>query len=218
MAYALKGELNFCDCGDRLVFIDVATGRYFCLPQNWELDFRSLWLTAIPDERAVFHLDYLIDAGVLERVEVDARIEPTKVPRPSAQIFPDPRRASLMICARSIAAQLSSIVVLRTRSFGSVVATLSRWKKSVETWCEPVAVEEIADGFSRSALLFSPADRCLPRSIAFFTLCLRRKIPATLVLGVRVNPFTAHCWVQNDMHVLNDSVENIRLFTPILAV
>lgn len=89
----------------------------------------------------------------------------------------------------------------------------------METWPEPhVGAEAIADGFSRSALLFSPADRCLPRSIAFFKLCQRRKIPTALVLGVRINPFTAHCWVQSDTHVLNDSVENIRLFTPILAV
>jgi len=33
-----------------------------------------------------------------------------------------------------------------------------------------------------------------------------------------VRPFQAHCWVQFEDHVLNDHLDNVRNFTPILIV
>jgi hypothetical protein len=38
------------------------------------------------------------------------------------------------------------------------------------------------------------------------------------VLGVRMNPFSAHAWAQFGSIVLTDSLEQVREFTPILAV
>jgi hypothetical protein len=37
------------------------------------------------------------------------------------------------------------------------------------------------------------------------------------VFGVKCEPFAAHCWVQDDNYVLNDSVEYVQRFTPIMA-
>lgn len=41
---------------------------------------------------------------------------------------------------------------------------------------------------------------------------------STLVIGVRAEPFAAHSWVQVDQVVLNDTAEEVRRFTPILAL
>jgi hypothetical protein len=38
------------------------------------------------------------------------------------------------------------------------------------------------------------------------------------VFGVREAPFTAHCWVQDGAVVLNDHLENVDLYTPIMTV
>jgi hypothetical protein len=37
------------------------------------------------------------------------------------------------------------------------------------------------------------------------------------VFGVKVEPFGAHCWVQEDDCLLNDTIDYVRRFTPIMA-
>lgn len=37
-----------------------------------------------------------------------------------------------------------------------------------------------------------------------------------LVFGVTVTPFAAHCWLERDGHLLNDELDYVRRFTPIM--
>ena len=46
----------------------------------------------------------------------------------------------------------------------------------------------------------------------------KANIPVALVLGVRLAPFRAHSWVQLKDEVLNDHIDHIRSFTPILIL
>lgn len=72
--------------------------------------------------------------------------------------------------------------------------------------------------FEQARLLRSTADRCLPRSIAL-ALCLTAKqCRVHVVLGVKLAPFSAHCWVQDGGAVLNDSLEEVQRYSPILVV
>jgi hypothetical protein len=59
---------------------------------------------------------------------------------------------------------------------------------------------------------------CLQDSLALHAWLTRRGTAAELVLGVKLNPFAAHCWLQLDGIVLNDSPETIGAFTPIVAL
>ncbi|MFT4054927.1 MAG: lasso peptide biosynthesis B2 protein [Novosphingobium sp.] len=61
-------------------------------------------------------------------------------------------------------------------------------------------------------------DTCLLRSLALHAMLARRKLPATLVFGVKLHPFEAHCWVQRGQTLVNDTVERVGLFVPIRAV
>lgn len=38
------------------------------------------------------------------------------------------------------------------------------------------------------------------------------------VYGVKLKPFRAHCWVQAGDVVVNDIVDNVRGYTPIMSV
>jgi hypothetical protein len=44
----------------------------------------------------------------------------------------------------------------------------------------------------------------------------RRGARASIVFGVTGTPFKAHCWVQLGDQLLNDSLDNVTPFTPIL--
>lgn len=79
-------------------------------------------------------------------------------------------------------------------------------------------VAQSISAFEHARLLRTAADRCLPRSIAL-ALCLASDGKRTnLVIGVKLAPFGAHCWVQSGDEVLNDSVEEVLRYQPILII
>jgi hypothetical protein len=69
----------------------------------------------------------------------------------------------------------------------------------------------------QSERLWSAQNRCLPRSLALASALRSAGGAARLVIGVRLNPFAAHAWVQDGTIVLNDTLDHVLLFTPILV-
>jgi len=84
--------------------------------------------------------------------------------------------------------------------------------------CPAFSWTSIARAFSASAPLRPRADHCLTSSIAFLYAGLAKNLDAQLVFGVHSAPFTAHCWVQSNATVLNDRLEKVKTFTPILVL
>jgi hypothetical protein len=78
-------------------------------------------------------------------------------------------------------------------------------------------VDEVAAAFDRTGYFLGHADRCLVRSLAMFFMFRSLGVRVDLVIGVRSSPFLAHCWIQHEAMVLNDTVEHVRHFTPILV-
>lgn len=72
--------------------------------------------------------------------------------------------------------------------------------------------------FEQARLLRTAADRCLSRSIALAACLAAHGDRTRIVLGVHSPPFAAHCWVQHGDTVLNDSVEEVLRYQPILVV
>lgn len=66
--------------------------------------------------------------------------------------------------------------------------------------------------------LFPGSHSCLPDSLLLLEFLAAHRIYPTWVFGVRVRPWRAHCWVQQSDVVLNDAVERVRNFTPIMAI
>ena len=62
------------------------------------------------------------------------------------------------------------------------------------------------------------ARSAFPTSLALLDFLARRGVFADLVLGVKLNPFGAHSWVQTGPVVLNDAVDHVNAHTPILVV
>ncbi|NJO12382.1 MAG: lasso peptide biosynthesis B2 protein [Gammaproteobacteria bacterium] len=84
------------------------------------------------------------------------------------------------------------------------------------------AAEALRDEMQRilrlRALLFSSRDHCLLDCLVCIEFLATRGYYPAWVFGVRTAPFQAHCWVQLGGLVLNDTVEHVRGFTPILVV
>ena len=55
---------------------------------------------------------------------------------------------------------------------------------------------------------------CLLDSVALYLFLGDSKVE--LVFGVSIEPFAAHCWLERDNYLLNDELDHVRHFTPIM--
>jgi hypothetical protein len=59
---------------------------------------------------------------------------------------------------------------------------------------------------------------CMFDSLALLNFLAQYGIFPTWVFGVQSEPFAAHCWVQHNEFLLNDTVDHVSVYTPLLAV
>lgn len=59
---------------------------------------------------------------------------------------------------------------------------------------------------------------CLYDGLALVEFLARRQLFPTWVFAVQAQPFGAHCWIQTGEHLLNETTEYAREFTPIMAI
>jgi hypothetical protein len=120
-----------------------------------------------------------------------------------------------------IAALVRVLVMRRKDRLEPIINWLQR-RQSAIARCSSADINEISlllSSFERMRVWFYTANKkCLFDSLVlsvFFSLARRS---CTFVIGVATKPFLAHSWVQVEQTVLNDTVEHVELFRPILLV
>ncbi|MBB3357025.1 MULTISPECIES: lasso peptide biosynthesis B2 protein [unclassified Novosphingobium] len=224
MGYRLSGHLHFCISGGKVIFLDAAADRYFALPAKADTAFQRLFLKAgpmTPSERAALGL--MEDLGYLKEdlegtealspclCEVDIAHGPV---REKAQV-------SFQLVLLALFYQLLTSVLLKTRSFLAVTNMLRRVEvqhAARRGRCATEIISAVAGAFHKTRFLLRSSDRCLTRSIGFALCCCRLGVRPAVVLGVRTNPFAAHCWVQLEGQVAYDDVGQAERFTPIMVI
>ena len=68
------------------------------------------------------------------------------------------------------------------------------------------------------AFFFSKRGRCLFDSLTLLEFLARERLYPCWIIGVQIQPFAAHSWIQHGRFVLNGTPEFVRAYTPILAV
>lgn len=109
----------------------------------------------------------------------------------------------------------------RSKSILRSLSHVRRWQLRAES-SGPHSVQN-ASSLSRqfhtlAPYFFTMKDACLFRSIALVRFLSLHGLSGELYFGVRLCPFTAHCWVEIGGIVLNDDLENIAGYTKIMAV
>ncbi|QJU58444.1 lasso peptide biosynthesis B2 protein [Sphingomonas sp. AP4-R1] len=223
MYYRLREGLHHCLAGRRVIFLDLAQDRYLALPPASAIAFQRLVSRggeAFDGARDA--LSPLVERGdLIETESSDPSIFPASIAIPKT----DDRRdgLSLLSFPTFVAAlywELRASLALRNQALSAVI----RHTESIRSRKPPNAatakrqLSEIAAAFDYTAYLLGRANRCLPRSLAMYSLCRKRGVAAELVIGVRSDPFAAHAWIQNDAMVLTDTAEQVGLYTPILVL
>jgi hypothetical protein len=65
---------------------------------------------------------------------------------------------------------------------------------------------------------FTAKDACLFEALALGRFLAPFGLYPHWVFGVQARPFAAHCWLQHGSIVLNDTVEHVSRYSPIMVV
>jgi len=109
---------------------------------------------------------------------------------------------------------------LKRRPIKEVVqAVRQRKKRAVASTLDATAVRPLVTAFVHlRPLFFTSRDACLFDSLTLLNFLAGYSLFPEWVFGVKTDPFYAHCWVQQDDFVFNDTPDYVRGFSPILVV
>lgn len=217
MTYALASGLHACVADRRLVLLSLPCDRYWMLPAAAEAAALRA-LTGKP-----LHAG---DAPVLERLAARGLLRPSSCgnesalcthPMPSTSMVEQQwERPALTEMLRSWFAVIGAMALLRLNGLEAMIDRVRASELRRHANIERISV--LASSFAELRFAVRTMDRCLPLSVALAVRAKREDEGVRLVLGVAGNPFAAHAWVQHGACLLNDRLDAVAGFTPILAV
>lgn len=221
MDFVLRKGVSFCETSGRLVFLDVPNDRYVCLESEADRALRRLagGESLTREDEAV--LADLVADGLLAAAPEGARPQAcSPPPEPERSLMDEDLPVGSAAVAHALWRLARSTLALKVLPLRAMIESTTQRKAQLGCDAEPFAsmAAEVAGAFKRSALIAAPLDRCLPRSFATAHALLDRKLRPDLVFGVRLHPFGAHCWVQHGRTLVNETLDQVRNFTPILVV
>jgi hypothetical protein len=158
---------------------------------------------------------------------------PTEAKEPCSTIYPHPTDAVDSDTLKSTSASCWSYTIpfflscarasrqLRKERFESIIAD-TKARKSRDR--SPAAAFDIQRArpllavFERLRWFYPRPYLCLFDSLALTHFLGRFGLHPDWVFGVKADPFEAHCWVQADRLVLNDTLGHVSGFSPIMYV
>ena len=196
---------------DDVVFLDTASDAYLCLVEaSATMTLRCDGAVDIDDPATA---RTLLEAGLLRAVAPRKPI-PEK---PSLDLElgrRSPRRRELLALA---GACVSTATAFRLKSFRRLLADARKRKRGAAS----VDLEAVLDAsavFARMRPWSPVGGACLMRSHLQLKYLHGLGLDADWVIGVRTWPFMAHCWLQAGPVALDDDVERLVPYTPILVV
>lgn len=245
--YALGPSVYACQLPEGIVLLDVRKDRYIALSdpilrelshvvQDWP-SCASSDATEAPGEREKPPASYadlmgrceeLIGHGILCRTDKSWQTPARQAPElPRATSFipdyagPTPDVALLDVW-RFVASCLTTYILLHVFSLRLALDRVKRRTSRLDrkpTSTDPAHVVRLVRIFRRmQPYLYSTKDRCLFNGLTLAQYLTSYRIRAKLVIGVRMDPFSAHCWVQFEDIVFDSTPEEVVCFSPLLVV
>ncbi len=237
-SYRLSKDTYFCLLDDLLVFASLQDDQYRCLSRS---NTRAA-LSAIPSlqgrdaapdsaysdaekKQATQVMRALVSSGLLtDDCARGKEIAPVDVPRPTSSLLPFARADSSPDCSIGhwipfISASLGASSKLRMQSLLRTVRGVEerRRRHCTSDFQDNDTLHQLVALFHHFRPYYVRNYLCRFDSLALVEFLARYHQFPVWVFGVRGMPFGAHCWVQEDDCVLNDSVEYVSQFTPIMA-
>lgn len=219
MGYVLRPGLTFCRLSGRLIFLDRHADRYFGLSDSLEQTLEDLIGDGIAHPAGTAAL---IERGLLiERPGVNTVIGPVDRAVPRHSLLGGASEAiGLATILPAASRQLASRLLIRTAGLERALYRFERLRRPPRPVL-PAELEHarrIAARHQAAGMLAGTHERCLPNAHAIGCELARAGLAARLVFGVKLRPFEAHCWVELDDAAVNDRIDLVQTYSPVLVV
>lgn len=213
--HRLPDHLGLCDIEGRLLMLDLRRDRYFELDDRSAAGLRA-WRAAEPQEGERPEVAGLVERGFLvpaDRADLSGWVERDAPIRSLLDLDPRLPRSAWAALPETAAA----LWAVRRRLRRGLARAVDHAR----------AIRPASNGgdanppfarFRAARRLVPLPPNCLLDSLALLAILARRGIGCELVFGVKLDPFAAHCWLEANGVVLNDSTDTISSFKPILVV
>ncbi len=233
-SYYLSQDVHMCLADDQVVILDLMRDRYLSLDSDASIMLRPyLDLLAgregLPEDRDEPRL-----REVLAKLSADGLVCTSPLPSMAVETHRPGRRAENAITPRPPSGQnlcahyalhyiwsvVRARVALRTCSLHRIVVS-ERIKRSAQPGAprefDADETARLCSIYCRLRVIATDRGQCLFDTLALKLFLGNYGIFPDWIFGVRLNPFGAHCWLQHGNTVVNDSIDSVRPFTPIMT-
>ncbi|KCZ48654.1 hypothetical protein HY17_16255 [Hyphomonas sp. CY54-11-8] len=169
--------------------------------------------------------NFLVKKGILQATFTGSdRIDLFQWPAPDRSLF-DLDQVEWRFRAHRVPAMLGSMraasAACHSGAFQDQITRARGWKsksKSVSLDTSDVVADLAREFHTFAPFVFSTRDACRYTSLALLHYLSAAGLCADWVFGVRLSPFSAHCWLEFNGLLLTDETLTVREFTPIMAV
>lgn len=217
MPYSLKSHIRFAKYGKDIIFLDLEHNRYSALPTSLVPAFLKLTTGDESDESNVNQLTEMRllnnAVGPLPRKFI---CDPPAI---ESSISGDISQMRCFDAVEALMARIAAGIAIRQKRLADIVVSLERAKANLRHKSNGIDdARAVAAAFALTNRIIERTDQCFAISIALFRTLVRRGISASLVIGVKTGPFSAHCWVQVGSIIINDDRDLVANFVPILEI
>ena len=233
----LADDVFYCLSDDRMVFLDLRRDKYLCLNErNTRIAASLLPNASVParlpsSERfgdadnntervyhALTHTGLITDEEAAGKRAAIVEVQTPENPlTESASEAGNVRLGHLSVFFRAC---IRASCKLRFYSMQQTVRSIESRKlqQTVSPTSSDNSLQELVTVFRHLRPYYPRKYLCLYDSLALVEFLSHYGLYPQWVFGVAVDPFNAHCWVQDTNCVLNDSLEFVRRYTPIMVV
>lgn len=226
--YYLPRNVYFCRRGDNFVFLDLHSDKYTLLDDDAAAALRELLSAASASESRAQReaIDALLANQLLTRDASTGRpIVPTKADVAVESLVsyetPASRTISLQHLIRFFLACTKALLRLRWRHLEETIEVVRLRKvrgRESSAHRNLHDVEQLTSIFMRLRPFFPRDFLCLFDSLALIEFLAMYDIFPTWFFGVCLEPWGAHCWLQEGSYVLDDDVEGAAGYTPVMVI
>lgn len=238
--YYISPNVYLRDCHYHWVFLDVIRDRYLCVPRR-EFEILVPWLvldetcptdvsearsgpdaSRIPD-RVEKHALPLLSEGLItaDPTTVGHTRPPCSHLNPPSNSLSDTSdiKPRLKDLARFSSSTVKADYFLRNKPISTVVDRVyARRIRNQDSDFDFSLTRERVAIYNRLRWFYPRDYLCLFECLALLELLAEDYLYPKWVFGVTTDPFKAHCWLQHGEVVVNDSLERVTAYLPIMAV
>lgn len=234
----LRDHVHMCVLERSIVFLDLKSDKYLAVPPTGvsTLSARLAGLdgflspssagAAIPDDSDII-ADLIRRGLVTVSAQKGKPATPVSISSPSRAIPPGLRTSHrhpvrLRLAVPFFTCWLYTSASLSVGGLTRVVRSLGALRTTYSTSVPPSdyqAILEVLETFRHlRTATYTAHDACLFNCLVLTRFLHYCRLQPTFIIGVRAKPFSAHAWVQIADVVIDDRLEAVQNFVPILSV